>query len=434
MNVAVLLALKMVHDQNQANARRRRRAREEARRKQNAPKNSSSSYSSKEYDETEYFNMVVTEDSILTAFFKELEKKGEEIDEKDAEEVRKTIEEKLKLQEERVEKITKAFDEIKASGLDVSLRDIRFYDKTTVGEKVLVAGSPAFGGKGEYANVRKAFELEYKGISLAREWFKGDMKKQNPFEIGYNKWCEENKGLEDEIEAQKEAIRVQERKVKFAVFGKDEKEYELRRLKQNLEQLEKTQAYGEELRGKRDTFSEITPEQKDMLEKYFEMVDECKESGKDIDKDIENYNQIKEVSYHYSYNRAKSAEERNKWQRAMDSLMEEGEVSEELLDAIDTIISEENIGYKKYSEGKDRYAMQREGHSEKFSNLIAWYLETRRERIATKALHRKEEAYKALATEHKKLCEMAGLVDEAERIEDSIEDKKGDDAHGEHDE
>lgn len=433
MNLLVLAALKMAHDQNQASARRRRRARDEARKKKNAPNNSSSSYSSKEYDEAEYFNMVITEDPILATFFKELEKKGEQIDEKDAEEVRKVIEEKLKLQAERAEKIQKKFEEMKAAGLEVRAVDTYFGYRTTVGKKVLDAGSRALGNKGEYVNVKESFELEYKGISLAKEWFKGDKKKENPFEIRYNTWAEEHKELDIEIQATEEAIRVQERKVKFAIFGKEEKEEELESLKLKLERLRKEKVHGEELRGKMDTFAEITSKQKDLLEEYFDMVAECKEKGKEVDEDIEKYNQIKEVSYHYSYNRQKSEKERNKWQRALDGLIEDGEASEELLDAIDTIISEENIGYKKYSEGKDRYDMQREGYSERFTNLVAWYLETRRERIITKAIHRKEEAYKALTTEHKKLCEMAGLVDEAQKIEDSLRDKKGDEGHGEHD-
>ncbi len=433
MNVALLLALKMVHDQNQANARRRRRAREEARRKKNAPKNNSSSYSSKEYDEAEYFNMVVTEDPVLATFFKELEKKGAQIDEIDAEEVRKVVEEKLKLQAERTEKIQKKFEEIKDSGLDLTVADTYFGYRTTVGEKVLYAGTRAFGDKGEYASVKKSFELEYKGISLAKEWFKGDKKKENPFEIRYNSWAEEHKDLETEIQTTEEAIRAQERKVKFAIFGKEEKEEELERLKLKLERLRKDQDYGEKLKCQMNTFAEITPKQKDLLEEYFDMVDECKEKGKEVDSEVEKYNQIKQVSYHYSYNRQKSEKERNKWQRALDGLIEDGEASEELLDAIDTIISEENIGYKKYSEGKDKYTMQREGYSERFTSLVAWYLETRRERIVTKAIHRKEEAYKALTTEHKKLCEMAGLVDEAQKIEDSLGDKKGDEGHGEHD-
>ena len=433
MNLAVLVALKMVHDQNQANARRRRRARDEARKKKNAPKSNGSSYSSPQYDEYEYFNLVVTEDPILTTFFKELEKKGQEIDEKDAEEVRKVIEEKLKVQAQRSEKIQKCFEDIRKSGLDLTKSDTYFAYRTTVGEKVLEAGLPAFGNKGEYANTKKSFEIEYKGISLAKEWFKGDNKKENPFEARYNGWLENNKDLDDKIEAEKEAIRVQERKLKFALFGKEEKTEELERLKSRLEKLEKEKAKGEELRKTKDTFAEITPEQKDMLEKYFEMVDECKEAGKEIDSDIEKYNQIKEVNYRYSYGRSKSETERNKWQRAMDTLIEDGEVSEELLDAIDTIISEENIGYQKYSEGKNSYTMQREGFSERFSSVIKWYLETRKEKILEKAIHRKEEAYKALAEEHKKLCEVAGLVDKAEKLENS-QNKKGDDGHGEHDE
>ena len=221
--------------------------------------------------------------------------------------------------------------------------------------------------------------------------------------------------------------------VVVAGFGKEEKQDELKRLNVKIERLRSEKNRGDELRAKRDTFAEITPEQKDLIEEYFDMVDECKEKGKDVDADIEKYNQIKEVSYHYSYGRKKSEEERNKWQRALDGLIEDGEASEELLDAIDTIISEENVGYKKYSEGKDRYAMQRDGYSERFTSLVAWYLETRRERIVTKILHRKEEAYKALTVEHKKLCEMAGLVEEAERLEDSLDDKKGVDGHEGHD-
>lgn len=430
MNLLMLAALKMVHDQNQASARRRRRARDEARRKKNAPRNSSSSsYSSKEYSETEYFNMVVTDDPILTTFFKELERKGKEIDDKDAEEVRKIIEEKLKLQAGRVEKIDKIFEEIKASGLDIKSSEYSYYgSQVTVGKKVLDAGKAAFGEKGEYAETTRKFEIEYKGITLSREWFKGDRKKENPFDANYNAWLEENKDLDSEIAAKEEAIKKQERKYKYALFGRDEKLYELVDLKRELKQLEEKRAHGEEIKRKRDAFAEITPKQKDQIEKYFELVDECKKQGKNLDTDIEKYKKVKGIYRGCN----KDEEERNKWQRAMDCLVEDGEVSEELLDAIDTILSEENIGYQKYSEGKDSYAMEREGYSRDFSKVVAWYLETRREKIATKALHRKEEAYKALATEHKKLCEMAGLVAEAEKIEENLADKKGDDGHGEH--
>ena len=187
MNVAVLVALKIAQDRNRAASRRRRREREEERRKRNAPDNSSSRYSSKEYSETEYLNMVITEDPILSAFFKELEKKGEQVDEKDAEEIRKIVEEKLKLQSERVEKIRNKLQEIKDAGLNVVAADTYFAYRTTVGEKVLDSGNRAFGEKGEYASVKRSFELEYKGISLSREWFKGDKKNENPFEIKYNR-------------------------------------------------------------------------------------------------------------------------------------------------------------------------------------------------------------------------------------------------------
>ena len=313
MNLLMLAALKMVHDQNQASARRRRRARDEARRKKNAPRNSSSSsYSSKEYDETEYFNMVVTDDPILTTFFKELERKGKEIDDKDAEEVRKVIEEKLKLQAGRVEKIDKIFEELKATGLDIKLSKYSYYGaQVTVGKKVLDAGMAAFGEKGEYAETTRKFEIEYKGITLSREWFKGDGKKENPFETNYNAWLEENKDLDSEIAAQEEAIEKQERKYKHALFGKDDKLYELVELKRKLNQLKEEQARGEEIKRKRDVFAEITPKQKDQIEKYYELVDECKEQGKILDADIEKYKRVKGSYRGYYYNSDKDEEERN---------------------------------------------------------------------------------------------------------------------------
>ena len=411
MNLLLVLALKRIHDDQQAAARRRSRAREEARRKKNAPKDHAHRYSSREYSENEYFNMVVTEDEVLTAFFDALEKKGKQIDDKDAEEVRKVVEEKLKLQAERVDEINKTLAEIKATGLELDTdQEEYFYYKTTVGRKVLDACEPAFGEKGEYAKVKKSFQLAYKGITLDRAWFRADRIDENPFEVRLTDWEQRNPNLDQEIQEKEVAIEAAEKRLKEAKVD------------------------GEKIASQRDIYAEITPEQKALIAKYFDQVDVCKEAGKDVDKDIEKYTQIKGDSYRYSYNKAKSDTERNKWQRALDELIADGDASEELLDAIDTILSEEAIGYEKYSEGKDTYQMQREGHSETFTKLIGWYIDTRREKIATKGLDRREAAYAALAKENNKLLELAGLVDEAKALENPDEkgkkDPKGDGEYG----
>ena len=435
MNLLLVLALKRIHDDQQAAARRRSRAREEARRKKNAPKDHAHRYSSREYSENEYFNMVVTEDEVLTAFFDALEKKGKQIDDKDAEEVRKVVEEKLKLQAERVDEINKTLAEIKATGLELVTDQEEYFNyKTTVGRKVLDACEPAFGEKGEYAKVKKSFQLAYKGITLDRAWFRADRIDENPFEVRLTDWEQRNPNLDQEIQEKEVAIEAAEKRLKHAIFGKEEKQDELNKLKKELERLKEAKVDGEKIASQRDIYAEITPEQKALIAKYFDQVDVCKEAGKDVDKDIEKYTQIKGDSYRYSYNKAKSDTERNKWQRALDELIADGDASEELLDAIDTILSEEAIGYEKYSEGKDTYQMQREGHSETFTKLIGWYIDTRREKIATKGLDRREAAYAALAKENNKLLELAGLVDEAKALENPDEkgkkDPKGDGEYG----
>ena len=117
--------------------------------------------------------------------------------------------------------------------------------------------------------------------------------------------------------------------------------------------------------------------------------------------------------------------------RLVGRMIAEGELSEELLDAVDTIVSEENIGYERYSEGLDEYELRYKGLSDDFKDAVGWFIETRREKIALKALHRKEAAYKALEVEHKKLCDAAGLVDRAEELEGKGLPEEGDEEYGE---
>ena len=436
MNLLMIVALKKIYDDNQAAARRRRRAYESSRKKNNAPKDHNHRYSSKEYSENDYFNMVVTEDEVLTAFFKALEAKGKEINDREAEVVRKVVEEKLKAQCERVAEIDKTFEEIKAAGLDIKIDENEyFYYRTTVGQKVLDAGEKAFGDRGEYAKVTRAFQLKYKGITLAREWFNVDKFEENPFDKRLAAWQEKNPDIENQINAKKEEIASAERKLKYALFKKEEKADDIEKLKEELERLVAIEEEGKRIANQRDIFAEITPEQKVLLNKYFKQVAECKEAGKDVDIDIRKYLQIKDDSYRYSYSKEEQEKENNKWERAIEELIANGDASEELLDAIDTILSEEAIGYEKYYEGKDSYQMQREGFSNTFTKLIGWYIESRREKITTKAVERREQAYLALGKEHKKLVELSGLVDEAKALEEAEDKKskgvKGDEEHGE---
>lgn len=434
MNLLMLALLKKsIDDRNAAAARARNRKKrtEKGGKGKNSPY-SGSSYNQNKYTEKQYFYKIVSDDPLLVAFFQAIEKKGAEIDVKDAEEIRKRVEVALKAQAERAEKIEEKKKELEELGL-VTEYTTSYNFNITIGEKVLDSGRRAFGEKGEYAKVSKSFGLEHEGMVLVREWFKPENREVNPFDKRYEEWLRKHSDLDNQIAEKSYKVTRQERRVKYGLFDKDEKELVLNKLQKELEELEAKRAHGEEIKRERYEFAKITPEQKEKIHEYYELVAECSEKGREIDQDIKAYIDVKgtERGYYGSYNRQQSAKGRNKWERAIDELIAEGELSEELLDAVDTIVSEENIGYERYSEGLDEYELRYKGLSDDFKDAVGWFIDTRREKIALKALHRREAAYKALEVEHKKLCDAAGLVDRAEELEGKGLPEEGDEEYGE---
>lgn len=434
MNLLMLALLKKsIDDRNAAAARARNRKRrtEKGGKGKNSPY-SGSSYNQNKYTEKQYFYKIVSDDPLLVAFFQAIEKKGEEIDEKDAEEIRKRVEVALKTQAESVKKIEEKKKELEALGLETEYTT-SYNSNITIGEKVLDSGNRAFWEKGEYAKVSKSFILKHGDMVLVKDWFEPESREVNPFDKRYEEWSRCYSDLDNQIAEKRYAVTRQEERVKYGLFKKDEKEKELIKLQKELEKLEREKARGEEIKRDRDEFAKITPEQKEKIHEYYELVAECAKKGRELDQDIKAYTDVKgtDRGYYGSYSRQDSAKKRNKWERAINELIAEGELSEELLDAVDNIVSEENIGYEKYSEGLDEYELRYKGLSDDFKDAVGWFIETRREKIALKALHRREAAYKALEIEHKKLCDAANLVDRAEEIESKGLPEEGDEEYGE---
>lgn len=425
MNLLMLALIKKAVDEQNRSHRRHRRTGKEAPEKK-------SSYSSSTYSENEFLTLVISEDPILTAFFKAIEEKGKEIDKQDAEEIRKEVADKLEAQAGRVARINGIKEELEKLGV-VLTSDNSTFRGITVGKKVTETYEGAYGGKGEYAKSYEYFPTVFEGLNLKSEWFTDENKDTNPFEREYGHWYGSYGDIDEKIKAAEANVAKQKRRVKFAVFGKYEKEDDLERAEKELERLVSAKERGEVLKGKLDTFAKLTPEQREKLKEYFEAIEETRKVGIEIDEKARNYDNITGHYYSYSYygDRRRCAEERNKWQRSIDALMAEGEVSEELLDAVDSLIAEEDIGYEKYHEGVSHYSDSSHGLSEDCANLIAWYLDSRKEKIALKALHRKEAAYQRLEAEHKRLAEAAGLVDKAEELEGQDPSKKGDEKNGE---
>lgn len=418
------LVAKAIHDQNRGYHRRSSRKRKKSPEKK-------SSYYDKKYTEQEYLNQLIIDDPVLTAFFQAIEKKGDEIDRKDAESVRQEVENGLKEQEERADKIHKKQEELAALGVNLEKRERSYYyDGVIVGKKVTDTYKSAFGDKGEYSLEREEFPVIFDGLYLDRKWFTKENINTNPFEAEYTKWKEGYPDIDKRLEEEEAKLKRAERRLNHAIFGRDKKETEVYIAERCVEEFKGAKERGEKLKLQYDTFAKLTPEQRVKIGEYFELIEEAEKAGKAVGEKASEYDAIMGKGYS---NKAQSVEERRKWLRAVETLIEEGELSEELLDAVDSIIAQEEIGYEKYSEGVSSYDMSYKGFSGKFCEAVAWYYETRKEKIALKALQRKEAAYKALEEEHKRLCEAAGLVDKAEELEnqDPKKVKEGDEKDGE---
>ena len=424
MNLLMLaLIKKAVDEQNRVYRRSRKKGKE-------APQKHSS-YSSTTYTENEFLTLVIAEDPVLKAVFQAIEEEGKEIDKKDAEQIRKDIAVKLEEQANRVQKMRTTLIELQ--NLGINLTDSYGMPSITIGKKVTECYGRAYGEKGEYAKTTEAFPVCFEGLDLKPEWFKEDKREINPFDREYENKYETHHDIDEQIEALKKKVEKCERRLKFAVFGKYEKEDELKRAKDDLKYAEYKRENWIELKTKKETFDKLTPEQRVKLNEYFEILEEATTVSKEINVQSRDYDAIVGHYYSYSYygDRKRNALDRNKWQRSIDSLIERGELSEELLDAVDTLIAEEDIGYEKYYEGLKDYGYGSHGLTEDCASLIRWYLDTRKEKIALKALHRREESFKRLEAEHKKLVEAAGLVDKAEELEEQDPSKKGDEINGE---
>ena len=71
--------------------------------------------------------------------------------------------------------------------------------------------------------------------------------------------------IDEKIKVAEANVAKQKRRVKFAVFGKYEKEDDLERAEKELERLVSAKKRGEVLKGKLDTFAKLTPEQREKL-------------------------------------------------------------------------------------------------------------------------------------------------------------------------
>ena len=388
MNLLLLAAMKKaIDDQNSSYRRSRGKSKK-------VSSKSSSSYT-KTYSEYEYIMGIIKDDPVLKNFFEIIVDEGKKIDEIDAEKVRKKIEEKIRVQDERVKKIELLEKEIRESGLEIE-EDVNYYDSVTVGIPVSETYKSPIDNNWKYVLVKRDFGLVYNGTKLYKSYFEPEKRDINPFENDYNDWFNNNTNIDEEIQKLEKKIKKLENKLgRRIIYKEDEKIDELKDLKNRYSNLLYDKKRGEELKRDKENFDKITPEQKEKIYEFYKLAEECKKTGKEIDIEKNIYLKITKNEEHY-YSDGEFTEKRKKWQRTIKRLKESGEITEEMLDAVDTIFSEEGLGYEKYSEGISEYDMTYKGFSEDFKMLISWYLKERKENIYSKVAERKRVAYKVL--------------------------------------
>ena len=149
-------------------------------------------------------------------------------------------------------------------------------------------------------------------------------------------------------------------------------------------------------------FNNLTEEQKKAISNYLETVNGCKIIGKDIREKI-----IESIDL----GRGETDIKRDKWQRAFDKMIEDGAVSQDIIDDINSILSQE-IEEKQdgYDKGEYDYGLNDMGRG--MARGVSWYIrEQERAHQEKTPLQQREEELSSLETEAKTISEAEALID-----------------------
>lgn len=403
MNLLLLAAMKKAIDnQNRSYSRGKSKTVSSGR---------SSSYN-KTYSEFEYTIGIIKDDPVLKNFFEIIVNEGKIIDEIDAEKVRKKTEERIRIQDKKVKKMELLKKEIRELGLEITEDKTYCYKNAIVAIPVSYNYESDIDDKLKYALTKISLGLEYNGTKLDESYFVPEKRDINPFEKYYNDWIDSNKNIDEKIqELEKEIEKLENKLGKKLIYKEEEKKDKLKKLKKEYSDLLYEKKRGEQLKRDKENFDKITPEQKEKIYEYYKLAEECIKAGREIELEKKIYCKIINNEGYY-YADKKFIEKRKKWQRTMKRLKERGEITEEMIDAVDTILSEEGLGYEKYSEGISEGEMGYKGFSENLTMVVECYLKERKENIYSKSAKRKKAAYKILGDRCGEALEKATENDE----------------------
>lgn len=350
--------------------------------------------------EPEYIMNILKDEPVLAKFFDIMLEESKKIDNIDINNIERELQRKLKLQADRVKQIETLKEELRNTGIDINEFSKRgIYVGVAPDGKYL----KPIGKNGEYALQKRYFSLKYNETSLEEEWFKPENRENNPFEEGYNKWLEKM-NEENIVDIDKELKKLSKENHKWfrrcmGIFGTelDSKRYDESYAK--WKKLNDLKEEGENLKRDKENLDKMTVEQKEKIYEIFKITKECEVTGKEIDLEHQIYLAITKNTSNVT-SKVEVDIKRRKWSRVFKNLIEKRGITEDVLDNVDSILSEFGLGYTKYNVPYKVYEKDEDYDEEEISDkydieeyrVILGYLEERKDKIVAKSNERKKVA------------------------------------------
>lgn len=145
----------------------------------------------------------------------------------------------------------------------------------------------------------------------------------NIYEEEYKDWEYQNSNIFFEEKWLEDVISMKKQKMRLSVFNRKEKEEEIKKLENQLDEIKVRIEEGRQIKKCAEFFDSLTNSQKTKMLSYFKYVNECEKIGKKIEELID---KVISISATYSSNDRFFAE-RDKLNRAYKLLLESGDDS-----------------------------------------------------------------------------------------------------------
>lgn len=348
------------------------------------------------YSFEEYMYYKIKNDPKLLSFFKLLGQYGKEIDKIDKEKVQEEFQKLCHLYEEKEKEVDERTSELEGIGITIST-DIRTEEHCA---PVRVEEGRGFGGVGEYSySSSKTFAIGFNGIKITSEMLSG--KDKSIYQEEYELWQKQNPDIDATESELAKKLEDKKRRLKITVFNREKAKEEIAEMERELESVRRKISEGNAKKEKMNIFNNLTEDQKKAISNYLKVINSCETIGKYI---------REKISESIDLGQGRTDTERDKWQRALDKMIEDGVVSQEIIDEVNSTISQEIEGKQdRYDIGAADYSMN---HIEpRMSKGVLWYIRKQeRVRQGKTPLQQRERALSVLEKEARTISRAEALI------------------------